>query len=286
MADVASLLKEIPEFPDYISLEQHLGTIVGSSIIFIGALYYLNQPDRKHKHEAHPPKKLSLLEHIFGIILLVSVSANVAYKYLLGPKYLSYMLYPCHVMSCCLVYVLYSKNHKRAATVWNIVVFYTHFTFLALVSPDTSDLFFFMQVPVFWTQHYALLLLPMVMIITNRYPLQRPTFAASFYWYVSAVIIVSMFCFLVHLPVSIILGVNVNYVYWPPPGHIDNSPLSGPLYHLKMFGVVALLSWITGFPLVWALKLVRKLLIKLGLVQEDSLTGKAKNTVMKIKKVK
>jgi hypothetical protein len=39
MADVASLLKEIPEFPDYISLEQHLGTIVGSSIIFIGALY-------------------------------------------------------------------------------------------------------------------------------------------------------------------------------------------------------------------------------------------------------
>ena len=39
MADVASLLKEIPEFPDYISLEQHLGTIVGSSILFIGALY-------------------------------------------------------------------------------------------------------------------------------------------------------------------------------------------------------------------------------------------------------
>ena len=99
-----------------------------------------------------------------------------------------------------------------------ILTFNIGIRFLALVSPDTSDLFFFMQVPVFWTQHYALLLLPMVMIITNRYPLQRPNLTASSYWYISAVVIAAMFCFLIHLPVSIILGVNVNYVYWPPPG--------------------------------------------------------------------
>jgi len=39
MTDVASLLEEIPEFPDYISLEQHLGTIIGTSVVFSLALY-------------------------------------------------------------------------------------------------------------------------------------------------------------------------------------------------------------------------------------------------------
>jgi hypothetical protein len=186
----------------------------------------------------------------------------------LGWRYLGYLLYPCHVLSLCYAYLIFGTNFKRTYQVWNVVVHLTYFTVLALVSPDTSDLFFFLQGVVFWTQHITLLITPLLILWMNRFPfvvrhsssLFDGTFLSTdsrLYWFILTLCIIALFCFDIQLPLSLLLNININYVYWPPPGHIENSFLSGPFYHLKMALLLIALTWLFGFPLVWTIEWFR-----------------------------
>jgi hypothetical protein len=69
----------------------------------------------------------------------------------------------------------------------------------------------------------------------------------------------------IQLGVAMMLGVNINFILWPPPGtlvavsgkqisslifvtgHITDGPLSGKMYHLKFCAVFFVLTWLMGY---------------------------------------
>jgi hypothetical protein len=65
------------------------------------------------------------------------------------------------------------------------------FRLLALLFPDTSDLLFPFQTYIFWIHHYTLLLFPLVMLWTGRYPLERE----NHYWFWIAIACAAIFAF-------------------------------------------------------------------------------------------
>lgn len=144
--------------------------------------------------------------------------------------------------------MIWSRNHRRAEFVWNLLVFYTEFPLLALLFPDTSDVVFPLQTEVYWAQHVLLVTTPLILYFTKRYHIER----VSHHWYFVAVLVGIWYCFGVQLLLAMVLRVNINYTLWPPPGHEhDASPLSGPLYHVKMALILMALMWLLGYPLFW-----------------------------------
>lgn len=143
--------------------------------------------------------------------------------------------------------MIWSSNYRRAEFVWNLLVFYTQFPLLALLFPDTSDVVFPFQVEVYWAQHLLLVAAPLVLFFTKRYHIER----VSHHWYFVALLVGLWYCFGVQLLLAYVLRVNINYTLWPPPGHEEDSPLSGSLYHLKMAGILCFMMWLLGYPLFW-----------------------------------
>ena len=148
------------------------------------------------------------------------------------------------------LYVIWSSNHRRAEFVWNLLIFYTQFPLLALLFPDTSDVVFPFQTEVYWAQHILLVCTPMILFFTKRYHIER----VSHHWYFVAVLLGIWYCYGVQLAMAMVLRVNINYTLWPPPGHEDDSPLSGSFYHVKMTLILMILTWIMGYPLFWFAK--------------------------------
>jgi hypothetical protein len=270
-------LRTIPQYPNYFSKFQLSASIICANVLSMGIILGLHkflhaaaQQTRKIPSSEMSLKKPSAAERLCGIILIFCFGANVLYKWLLGWRYLGYLLYPCHVLSLCYIYVIFGKAYRRVRAVWCVVVNLTYFTVMALLSPDTSDLFFFLQPTVFWIHHITLLVTPLVILVVNRVSLHdtmpsvtsAPSLLPSrVYWFLITLSITTLFCFNIQLPLSIVLGININYLYWPPPGHIERSLLSGPYYHLKMALLLTCLTWIFGFPIVWIVEWFRGVLL-------------------------
>ncbi len=117
------------------------------------------------------------------------------------------------------------------------------FTALAIVLPDTAQLQLPFEVVNFWVQHYALLLLPLYMLLTHRFPIS-PAWAVTSY----SIGIGMGFHFLAQLPAALLSGVNVNYMLWPPPG-VPDLVLLSKHHRIYLTMVFVPLAWLTGFAL-------------------------------------
>jgi hypothetical protein len=243
-ANPFDVLAALESYPDYFS-NTTVAVTMALSVVTAFLIFYLKR-SKKIPDDLRPPRT-TLLEHIYAVCLVYGFVANVYYKVSMGWEYLGYMLYPCHVLSLCYLYVLWGPNYKIGFRTWNICIFFMQFVFLALALPDTSDVVFPFQVETYWIQHLALFTTPWVVIWTNRYPLDRD----DFHWLWRAVAVGVLFAWVVQLGVSRLLRINIGYTLWPPPGLVHGSIVSGPHYHVTMTFVLSGLALIYGYPFVW-----------------------------------
>jgi hypothetical protein len=130
---------------------------------------------------------------------------------------LPYLLQPCHLLNflICALSVAPTTTTKGGAR-WPAAAFYFYVCtiygpLLAITSPDTAGLSQPGELLSFWTQHYVLVLLPLVWIARRKFNLFKGLRLTMWTWAVFFIMHVAVF-----LPASFLTGRNVNYMTVPP----------------------------------------------------------------------
>eukprot|EP01112_Ceratiomyxa_fruticulosa_P022169 TRINITY_DN8043_c0_g1_i1.p1 TRINITY_DN8043_c0_g1~~TRINITY_DN8043_c0_g1_i1.p1 ORF type:complete len:285 (+),score=44.79 TRINITY_DN8043_c0_g1_i1:743-1597(+) len=218
-------------------IEYFVGNLFFGGLLVLTLLRFRNREETQTK----PNTKIERgrWDKVFGFSLLVCLIIQTYYNYLMNPKWVVNMLHPCHIMSLLNLYLIFGSNPNRLHAVFNISLFYTYLTCLALGFPDTSMLYLPFHIHVFWIQHSLLLLLPAYFVWNSTFKLD----VYDYYYYNLANALGGLFCFNIQLPASFITSMNVNYMLAPPPG----SPFSGQYYRALMGALLGTLSWFSGF---------------------------------------
>jgi len=248
-----------PHSYSFLSLEEHIVDIFISNVL-MGALLALGVWSHRRRNAEkllemkHKKAPLSLVERGIVVILSVSFFLNLFYKAGLGWIHLVQMLFPCHVLSLCYIYVLCTSNTRRATYMFNLIVFYTHNTFLALMFPDLENVKFLFQYQIFWLQHATLFLTPYVLVWNQRFELYRGQ-QHGIDFLMKALAVMFIFHINLHAIPGLLTGVNLSYLLWPPN---STSPiLHGRYYKYKMAAILSALAWVVGYPALWTVQLAR-----------------------------
>lgn len=171
------------------------------------------------------------------------------------------MFQPCHIVAACLVYCMFWQT-ERSAFVFNIMTFWGFHSIAAILFPDNKEKDQPLEVTAFWIHHVLLLLIPLKILLSERYIIERSSY---FFWCISSLL--AMFLnFNIILPLDLVTSINVNYMLSPPP----SAPFNGPFYRIQTAFFLVIPCWFVGFTLV-------------GLVEK--LSGKVFDPLLQKKKV-
>ena len=113
---------------------------------------------------------LAALDRALTATLAVALLALVYYKGTTGR--LAYFAQPCHLQSMTLVALSFARAPDGGgAKVFQLFLSTWYGAFLALAAPDLRDQHLFMEVPMFFVEHAALVLLPAVWIARRKFDL-------------------------------------------------------------------------------------------------------------------
>lgn len=191
---------------------------------------------------------LAALDYILRAVTTICFCAIIYYKTAV-PKRWAFLLMPCHIQNAFLVYLSFAPRRGRVSAFLWAVSLYTYFgTFLALLLPDTRNQEMPLELINFWTQHVALLLLPLVWILRRRYAL--PGGLAPF--------LVSWAFFVLqeshlHLAASVATGYNVVYVMVPSKPQMRLHGAGGAYRYWWTFLELPLLLAATRYGIVEAI---------------------------------
>jgi hypothetical protein len=133
-------------------------------------------------------------------------------KYTRSPYDTLIMLAPCHFVTLVLIVALLHPNQQSAAWLFNMAMYLTVYTILALAAPDISNLNTFGRA-VFFIQHALLLVVPYYYLFLDRFPLYG---YHTWAMYFQATGVIGLWGFIVQHTASMYSGVNVNYFLHPP----------------------------------------------------------------------
>ncbi|KAJ1501369.1 hypothetical protein HMI54_010035 [Coelomomyces lativittatus] len=185
------------------------------------------------------PTRRSRLDILFLILLCSSLSLVVIYK--LYRKTTIFLLQPCHVSMASLILLLLYNPKKEAPHIgFNIYLHTIWGTILALLVPDLRDCDLFFERYNFWIEHLLLLITPVYILLKRRLALFPLTpnlaFAAFFFKALYHSLLLSL--------VSLIFGVNVNYLLLPPPGTLE---VFSHFYRLVMYVFSCGMTFLTRY---------------------------------------
>jgi len=225
----------------YVSPEDHAVQYLTANMIYWGILLFTMRLGRSRKGVKPILKERMLFfEHVMGVILITCLIIQTTYNLIMRPfRGIVIMLYPCHIITLCELYLIYGKNAQRLHHVFNVTIFYTFLTSLALMFPDTSSLHLPFHHTVFWTQHILIYVLPFYYTLTKRFALDQ---SDTYYWLLG-ISTTGIFIWNVELLASMATSINVNYTLWPPP----ISPVSGPHYRPLLSIIIGTFFTINGF---------------------------------------
>lgn len=262
----ASFLKAIAiedESIWYLSPEQHASELIIFNIIMVVILVFalrkgrevnasnnasgksITKPNAGSKYEK---QELSFILQVYRIILLLCFLATVVHK--VNGEKISNMLMPCHVATAFYLYCLFTPNKQAAEHVFNISVHYMFFTWLAIAMPDLRGLKQFGEIFNFWVHHWILCFIPLHVIITGHYKLDRTN---NYYFKIAAV--VGLFVHFNMMSIAgLISGHNVGYMLAPP----TKTPLGENLwFRWSHSAFMVIMGWICAY-------IIPPILIKFG----------------------
>ena len=123
-----------------------------------------------------------------------------------------FMLMPCHVLTSCLLVLLFSKA-RFTTTLFNCYLYYTFMPILAIIFPDHRDYIFPFEVFDYYLQHILMILLPPYFLIRKRF-----TIYGGAAVYTRAYIYGAIYFTHVLGSLAVLTGFNLNYMMAPPRG--------------------------------------------------------------------
>ncbi|KAL7752850.1 hypothetical protein RI367_001853 [Sorochytrium milnesiophthora] len=207
----------------------------------------------------------------FDLFLLVTLTASLMLTvyHKAQQNNLIFMLQPCHVSMLALITILWMPPVRRTPHIAFNVYLHTQWgTILAIAQPDLRDYSQFLEVENFWFEHFALLIVPMLVIYNNRlcvFPLSMDVALASF-------LFKALYHTLVLHAIALYTGKNLNYMLVPPPGPLERF---GFLYRPVMYGFCCLLTIAVRYLLVELVLCIipRRLRVEKGKAAVDAVGG-------------
>jgi len=158
------------------------------------------------------PFKRTYVDWTVAGTLLVLLCLSTMVKYTRNPYDTLIMLAPCHFVTLVLIGALIHPNQQLAAWLFNMAMYLTVYTILALAAPDIKNLDTFGRA-VFFVQHGMLLIVPYCYLLTDRFPLYG---CHTWAMYFQATGVIGLWGFVVQHTAAMYSGVNVNYFLHPP----------------------------------------------------------------------
>ncbi|KAL3807004.1 hypothetical protein ACHAXA_010480 [Cyclostephanos tholiformis] len=218
----------------YIHPERHVieyvAVVVISLVIIRTVQPALSRHPKEEVIDLNPPP-------LVKIITTFIYACQLAYKLIGYPGKILMMGMPCNVIWTMYMALCYFPLRPRAMhVIYQLMIPYTILAIVAVATPDTSDITLWMEVPFFFFMHYALIAYPAYFLWSGRISalsfIGGGTAAATAFlgWWILACAYFGLFYFGVAVPLSLVCGINLNYMLSPPP--TPGNFLSGPNFRL------------------------------------------------------
>lgn len=224
----------------YLHPERHvLEYIVYVAISFLlirTILPTVSQYPRSQASNLYPPRFIK-------ITTLLIYSCQLIYKINGYPGKLLFMGMPCNVlwtiwMTLCFLPLAPQTMH----IMHQLIIPYTSLAVVAVATPDTSDLAMWMEIPFFFFMHYALIGYVIYFLRWGRISVLPVSYNSStsngdgivlnfIKWWTLACAFFGLFYFGVATPLSLKLGLNLNYMLSPPP--TPGDVVAGPNFRFQ-----------------------------------------------------
>jgi hypothetical protein len=177
---------------------------------------------------------LSPAEQAWRLLMAANLTAVVLYKVLRGPDQFWYFLQPCHLVTFLFLVSLHLPSYRAASRVFHATLPCTFVTILAMLFPDLGNLRLPLEIPCFWLHHWTILLYPLYQVAVGRFPHRGASRMRSLLSaYLLAMAGTCMVHVLLHWPLGLLSGVNLEYTLWPPPS-IPTLPLSCSAHNFRI----------------------------------------------------
>lgn len=109
-----------------------------------------------------------LADWVVKLLVVGTMIATLIYKSMKG--HIIYLLQPCHIQNAILVYLAFNRG-QTASKLFHLYSTTLYGAWLALLTPDLRGLDLYGEVTYFFTQHIALVLVPMYFVAVSRFVL-------------------------------------------------------------------------------------------------------------------
>jgi len=188
-------------------IEAIIVSLLCTSAMFIAKNLKVNENQLKKRAK---PKKMTILDHIFGLILLTNLILVIYYK-LVSHKVID-LLQPCHVNTMIMLIVIYGSQ-SISDLAFNVFLHEGIWaTALAVMFPLSR--YYYpnpFELENYYIQHYVLIFIPFFYTYIERHEIEMSNRMSI----ITAAAIV-LYHYVVLLPFNLYFKTNVNYILYPP----------------------------------------------------------------------
>eukprot|EP00164_Ancoracysta_twista_P006261 GFYU01008694.1.p1 GENE.GFYU01008694.1~~GFYU01008694.1.p1 ORF type:complete len:274 (+),score=30.42 GFYU01008694.1:169-990(+) len=195
----------------FLSPEQHIVEFLLYSLVFLPSAIKSVCNGVWSKKATGELKPTDAMDWLLALWLGFSLGAIVVFKWVSDK--MVYLVSPCHMLNLALLICCLWRN-QFTANLFNIYLHIHWSAWLAILQPDLRNHKLPYEVEVFWSQHFALVVVPVVLMYRREYP----TLPAK-EWAVHALYSLYHAHFL--NTVGFATNYNLNYLCHPPPGPLD-----------------------------------------------------------------
>uniref|UniRef100_A0A7S4N1I1 Uncharacterized protein n=1 Tax=Guillardia theta TaxID=55529 RepID=A0A7S4N1I1_GUITH len=203
----------------YISPKQTFGELVVWNLFFWTLTYVIFMRcdfRRRLGLPKHGVRKVTYGDVFLGTQVLASLLWVLYYKYLTNT--VVYILQPCHLVSIMLVYLFWCRDIAHGSLIFSMFTHMNVGTLLALGFPDLTDyrrrgIYPAFSIFNFFVLHVLLAVAPLHFEWQESFPFKKGLFAVTM-----GFALLGILHWTILLPVSILVGNNINYMMSPPKG--------------------------------------------------------------------
>ncbi len=195
----------------------------------------VSQYPKSQSSKLHSPRFIK-------ISTLIIYSCQLAYKINGYPGKLLFMGMPCNVLWTMWMIICFVPLPTQVMHImYQLIIPYTSLAVVAVATPDTSDLAMWMEIPFFFFMHYTLIGYVIyflrwggisVLPFDNSSASKGDGLVSNFVkWWTLACAYFGLFYFGLATPLSLKLGLNLNYMLSPPP--TPGDMVAGPNFRFQ-----------------------------------------------------
>merc|ERR1712130_386344 len=193
----------------------------------------VQQRQRKESKERSKPEwRPSCLSQMGLVLHTLILGIQLGYK--VASRQLVYILSPCHAVTTLQVFLMAAPPCFSTSIIFQAHLGLLNGAVLALIFPVLDTYIMPGEVELFWVQHLAMLLVPILLVATHSESFSVPP-VGSLYPALLSYAVFFLYHLLILQPAALLTGVNLDFIMCPAP----NAPFHGSNYILHQAWIQA-----------------------------------------------